>query len=1322
MEFIKKITRKDKKKERLESERRASNAGTVGGVLERRDSRGDQHPLRERSGTGGGAAEPLQHPRGDEGRGEPLEPLTQNRDGPIDPPSHTRDPTLLKGSGGALRASAMTPDLGRKSGKDNERGDKEEKSAKRDREKRVEKRKGEMMVVGKLKRLPEPDDPDNTYEPEDEREGALSYEWRIEDFWSYTDVTKLKSKCFKLPSDPGCEWNFLLFPKGVQKTNHISLYLNSSALKKPKQLVYALSVYNQDPRKTIKRTATHIFAMSQGDQDWGWNHFMQLQDTRNIPGYLFNEALVARVDIHYGGPDGPSSLVPKSLNSSKIDTGYPGLNHFGAGADTQALNSIIQSFFYLYPVKKALFRIDGTAPPTSIPLQLQKIFFGLQSGSRRVEIDQLVAAVKHSTQWGNRGGPFQETDSPQLIRLIVAALDNALPPPYDGLISSMFEGSMYHHIKCNYVDYSSERTDPFYDILLNVEGYRDIYEALDAYFSVEVLSGINMYRTPVDGLQEATKWTKIDRLPNVLQVTLNRFTPDPATGTLKKIRGDFLYPSKLCLDKYMHDDSKGESANYTLYAVFLHKGDTGKGSYCAFIRPSPSPLWYLFNNDKVFKATRRSALGRTRYYKEHPTTVAYLLLYLRDGVEMQRVPRDEPKDLIPASLYLRLQKEEGQREKMRKMQAELHLYEDIRIYCSKTLMEWQGMDLASHNGYTRIVDKSPLASFSPFFPCIPPCQVPTLKEIVARQLIRKLAKQANNRQAQLLRQHSTQTSATQTSDDDDKSSGGSGDAGNVHDAQKIKEKGKEAADNENTDLVSDLENSDGLSNINTFANLIAPLPTKTTTTITTEKKTASTRTLTTVTTVTTTVVTTVTTTTSHRTIMYPLRPDACTFVDVLDYGDMYSGTPMELLPLDLQSYLRERAWLPSKPLCYRLPKSMTLRQVKRVISKVLGVPDYRLRLWPLVRRRNLTIRTDTAPLSNPELTLASLIRPRARDKTIRMFVEESILPLSREREIVRELMTTSSSSSNGASNILDSNNNSIMDNDEEDGSREKERESALESQLFVTDTVYSNFVLIFFKFYNPQVREMRNVCYMLLDATTTVNSILPILRALRGFPPDTPLMVYEEIKASMIDVLACDKTLKDLELSSGDIICFEKALPPDADQRERFDTALQYYEYLRTYMRVLLSPHPDTIYGGYSGDSMSDDQSVLGSSSSNVHLAHTNSSNKPSFTLECSSQITLAAALKLIAHELHVEDRQVRLYQRHIIYSDSQQQEELSNELVQLSPTTFALLSDLVYPYNFSNEHPLTTCYLSYVVVPVSLVAASTSPTPSLSASAETSL
>lgn len=110
--------------------------------------------------------------------------------------------------------------------------------------------------------------------------------------------------------------------------------------------------------------------------------------------------------------------------------------------------------------------------------------------------------------------------------------------------------------------------------------------------------------------------------------------------------------------------------------------------------------------------------------------------------------------------------------------------------------------------------------------------------------------------------------------------------------------------------------------------------------------------------------------------------------------------------------------------------------------------------------------------------------------------------------------------------------------------------------------------LIFIKYFDPYTQTMKNIGHLYVHEFGRVSDIFPILCKKMNFPPNTPLILFEEIKPSMIEKMIPKFTFKKSEIQNGDIICFQKALTLKEIQEHlsagRIHTIPEFYESLST--------------------------------------------------------------------------------------------------------------------------------------------------------------
>jgi ubiquitin carboxyl-terminal hydrolase 7 len=87
--------------------------------------------------------------------------------------------------------------------------------------------------------------------------------------------------------------------------------------------------------------------------------------------------------------------------------------------------------------------------------------------------------------------------------------------------------------------------------------------------------------------------------------------------------------------------------------------------------------------------------------------------------------------------------------------------------------------------------------------------------------------------------------------------------------------------------------------------------------------------------------------------------------------------------------------------------------------------------------------------------------------------------------------------------------------------------------------------LVFFKLYDPKDRRLYYKGYHIMGEAETWKDLFPMLNDRAGYPRDTPLMLFEEVKPSAVEriedaFLSTSKAGQE-ERTDGDIIVYQKA-------------------------------------------------------------------------------------------------------------------------------------------------------------------------------------
>lgn len=112
----------------------------------------------------------------------------------------------------------------------------------------------------------------------------------------------------------------------------------------------------------------------------------------------------------------------------------------------------------------------------------------------------------------------------------------------------------------------------------------------------------------------------------------------------------------------------------------------------------------------------------------------------------------------------------------------------------------------------------------------------------------------------------------------------------------------------------------------------------------------------------------------------------------------------------------------------------------------------------------------------------------------------------------------------------------------------------------------SSHFLLFIKYFNPMSGELRGLTHVNVLKDATIKSLIEPLNKLLNFKTGTPLLLFEELSQSKLEVLQPDTTFEKDELCNGDIICvqpYDSVGPHDIKS---------YYKYLLHRFHVIVSP------------------------------------------------------------------------------------------------------------------------------------------------------
>ncbi|ORZ00919.1 hypothetical protein BCR43DRAFT_158924 [Syncephalastrum racemosum] len=483
----------------------------------------------------------------------------------------------------------------------------------------------------------------------------------------------------------GYNWNLLLYPRGNKVTEHVAVYLEFPEAALDAKLhacaQFAISISNpSDPASSCDfQTLHHRF--DSNNTDWGFAKFAAadhcLSQAHSPLPFIEHDrtklTLILRV------VKDPTGVLWHNFTDydSKETTGYVGLKNQGA---TCYMNSLFQSLYCTNIFRKAVYMIpsDISEDTESVVLALQRLFYNLQSSEEAVSTIELTK----SFGWG-QSDAFMQHDIQEFNRILLDTLENKMKgTAVDGAIKDIFLGKMKSYIKCINVDYESSRCEDYYDIQLNIKGFRTLEESFQNYIAEEILDGDNQYMSDTYGLQDAKKGIIFESFPPVLQLQLKRFEYDMEKDSMLKVNDRHEFPLEINLETYLAPEArKTEPYNYNLHGVLVHVGDLTAGHYYAFVKPQREGPWFKFDDDLVTPCTLREVLEENyggdylgegyRTYMRRSS--AYMLVYIRKS-NLATVLADVSPNDIPTHLVEKFERERQaaeQRKKEREQQAKL---------------------------------------------------------------------------------------------------------------------------------------------------------------------------------------------------------------------------------------------------------------------------------------------------------------------------------------------------------------------------------------------------------------------------------------------------------------------------------------------------------------------------------------------------------------------------------------------------------------------------------------------------------------------------
>ena len=514
-------------------------------------------------------------------------------------------------------------------------------------------------------------------------------------------------------------WKIMIMPRnsndqgsGTRKSMGFFLQCNgeSEASSWSCQAQAELRILNhKKPNEMFVRKISHLFYSK--ENDWGFSHFLAWNEVCDAErGFIKEEAVTFEVKVTADAPHGVCW-------DSKKHTGYVGLRNQGA---TCYMNSLLQVLYFTNVLRKCVYKMPTEADDStkSVGLALQRVFYDLQF------LDKAVGTKKLTKSFGwETLDSFMQHDVQEFLRVLLDKLEIKMKGTcVAGIIPKLFEGKTLSYIRCKNVDYTSSRTETYYDIQLNIKGQKTIMDSFKDYVKTENLDGDNKYDAGTHGLQDAEKGILFKKLPPILHLHLMRFQYDPVTDSSVKFNDRFEFTENLDLSEFLQNpeatqdeamevdgEEKLDLGTYVLHAVLVHSGDNHGGHYVVFINPNLDGKWCKFDDDVVSRCTSHEAIqnnfgGSDDDLATKQSSNAYMLVYVRKSA-MKEIICDVAEDDIPSELVERLQEEKKVEIVKRKEKSESHLYMTIRILFEDCFHGHQGNDLYDSDRMTNFTQE-----------------------------------------------------------------------------------------------------------------------------------------------------------------------------------------------------------------------------------------------------------------------------------------------------------------------------------------------------------------------------------------------------------------------------------------------------------------------------------------------------------------------------------------------------------------------------------------------------------------------------------------
>ncbi|CDW91654.1 ubiquitin carboxyl-terminal hydrolase family protein [Stylonychia lemnae] len=310
------------------------------------------------------------------------------------------------------------------------------------------------------------------------------------------------------------------------------------------------------------------------------------------------------------------------------------------------MNSFLQALYQMKEFREDLIELESKVQEKNQKLldkvklslyQLQRLFAQLYGSARPV-----IAPNQLRVSLPDFFKNWEQHDSSEFAKLLLDKIENELKQcEAENLIGKYIEGIKVNYLKCLTCNFIKEQKENFIDIGVNLDKdqsahmeVKNIKALINESLGEEVFEGDNQYYCDncQAKVEKAIKYSKIERLPEYLIVTIYRFQFEMKSLTKIKLLNPCEVLQQISFDKEQMSDQDSPDCDtfqtYELQSVIIHS-------------------WRIFNDASVtqikdisyLSTIQKQAINKYKlnYDRNFPNDTPYMAIYKRRGqnVEMK---------------------------------------------------------------------------------------------------------------------------------------------------------------------------------------------------------------------------------------------------------------------------------------------------------------------------------------------------------------------------------------------------------------------------------------------------------------------------------------------------------------------------------------------------------------------------------------------------------------------------------------------------------------------------------------------------------------